>query len=196
MSHSLFHLACSSVSEACLFGVVLIAKACVFGLCWLEGQHAWCRADGVPSAPYGSAVPSTLLSHRERRADRLLQGEHHFLCPSLLLSDTHSTHRQCTHTYANTHTNTAHQCFCYRLHLSPTFSLFLLTSYFFNVEFNIKVYFNLWLFYHPYLCKLSYKHLRFVKYWIFSFTAKFSSVFLKHIFWTQSTFKQWKRIRK
>lgn len=94
----LFHLTCSSVSEACLFGVVLIARACVFGLCWLGGQHAWCRADGVPSAPCGSAVPSTLLSHRERRADRLLQGEHHFLRPSLPLAETNRD----THTHVRT----------------------------------------------------------------------------------------------
>lgn len=78
-----------SVFGVCLFGVVLIADACVFGLCWLGGERARCRADGVPSAPCGPAVPSTLLSHRERRADRLLQGEHHFLTPSLSLSHTH-----------------------------------------------------------------------------------------------------------
>lgn len=78
-----------SVFGVCLFGVVLIAYACVFGLCWLGGERARCRADGVPSAPCGPAVPSTLLSHRERRADRLLQGEHHFLYPSLSLSHTH-----------------------------------------------------------------------------------------------------------
>lgn len=78
-----------SVFGVCLFGVVLIAGACVFGLCWLGGERARCRADGVPSAPYGPAVPSTLLSHRERRADRLLQGEHHFLSPLLSVSHTH-----------------------------------------------------------------------------------------------------------
>lgn len=78
-----------SVFGVCLFGVVLIADACVFGLCWLGGERARCRADGVPSAPCGLAVPSTLLSHRERRADRLLQGEHHFLTPALPLSHTH-----------------------------------------------------------------------------------------------------------
>lgn len=61
----------------------------MFGLCWLGGERARCRADGVPSAPCGPTVPSTLLSHRERRADRLLQGEHHFLYPSLSLSHTH-----------------------------------------------------------------------------------------------------------
>lgn len=103
---SLFHLTCFSVLEACLFGVVLIASACVFGLCWLGGEHAWCRADGVPSAPYGSAVPSTLLSHRERRADRLLQGEHHFLRPSL-------PHTQTLHIIVSV------PC----LHLSPTILL-------------------------------------------------------------------------
>lgn len=70
-----------SVSGVCLFGVVLIAGACVFGLCWVCGERARCRADGVPSAPRGPAVPSTLLSHRERQADRLLQGENHFLSP-------------------------------------------------------------------------------------------------------------------
>lgn len=77
-----------SVFGVCLFGVVLIVGACVFGLCWLGGECARCRADGVPSAPYGLAVPSTLLSHRERRADRLLQGEHHFSSPSLSVSHT------------------------------------------------------------------------------------------------------------
>lgn len=76
------------VFGVCLFGVVLIVGACVFGLCWLGGECARCRADGVPSAPYGLAVPSTLLSHRERRADRLLQGEHHFFSPSLSVSHT------------------------------------------------------------------------------------------------------------
>lgn len=69
----------------CLFGVVLIASACVFGLCLLGGVCVWCRADGVPSAPCGRAVPSSLLSHREHRADRLLQGKHHFLSPPLTL---------------------------------------------------------------------------------------------------------------
>lgn len=78
-----------SVFGVCLFGVVLIGDARVFGLCWLGGERARCRADGVPSAPCGPAVPSTLLSHRERRADRLLQGEHHFLYPSLSLQHTH-----------------------------------------------------------------------------------------------------------
>lgn len=78
-----------SVFGVCLFGVVLIADACVFGLCWLGGERAHCRADGVPSAPCGLAAPSTLLSHREHRADRLLQGEHHFLSSSLSLSHIH-----------------------------------------------------------------------------------------------------------
>ena len=55
-----------SVFGVCLFGVVLIADACVFGLCRLGGEYAWCKADGVPSAPCGHAVPSSLLSHRER----------------------------------------------------------------------------------------------------------------------------------
>lgn len=83
-----------SVLGVCLFGFVLIADACVFGLCWLGGERARCRADGVPSAPCGPAVPSSLLSHRERRADRLLQGEHHFLSPSLSLALTY-TQRGC-----------------------------------------------------------------------------------------------------
>lgn len=173
---SLFHLACSSVLEACLFGVVLIARACVFGLCWLGGQHAWCRADGVPSAPYGSAVPSTLLIHRERRADRLLQGEHHFLRLSLPRSDTHTDSAR-AHTH--THISVSAPVSIY-LPLS-SFLFSLLTSYFFNVQFIVKVDFHLWQFYPPGLCRLPYKHLWFLKYWIFSFTAKFSSIFLKHI---------------
>ena len=78
-----------SVFGKCLFGVVLIVSACVFGLCRPGSERAPCRADGVPSAPCGSAVPSTLLSHRERRDDRLLQGEHHF--PSHI-----HTHRACS----------------------------------------------------------------------------------------------------
>lgn len=106
-----------SVSGACLFGVVLIASACVFGLCWLGCECAWCRADGVPSAPCGSAVPSTLLSQRERRADRLLQGEHHFLSSSCSLTYTQNA---CIHiTRQLLHTPVSH-----------FFPLFLLTSNF------------------------------------------------------------------
>ena len=117
-----------SVFGVCLFGVVLIANACVFGLCWLGGEHARCRADGVPSAPCGPAVPSTLLSHRERRADRLLQGEHHFLPPPLPLSRTHREAASSSHISFFPPNPPCPQ------HLSPRFS-FSLPAFFTRLHF-------------------------------------------------------------